>query len=312
MTEKVPKTTEFDLKTTELDLKTAELDLVKLSAKADAGRRSACFIVIAGSEVGRVFVISEREMSIGRSHENAICLVDDGISRRHAVVRHLGDDEFVIEDAESTNGTFCNGTRVKTVRLNDGDKVMMGSTAILKFSYNDAVEKSFRENLFESSVRDWLTKCYNKRYFVDHLHVEFAHAKRQRQLLSLLLFDIDHFKRVNDTFGHAVGDIALQHVASILTEAVPEGAVLCRYGGEEFIAILPRMSNDAAYALAEHIRTLLQSNTMLHEGAALPLTVSVGVATMQGASCVNEDAFVRMADERLYRAKDRGRNRTER
>ncbi len=294
------------------DDKTCELGLGNLSPPDGESSVTACLVIIAGTEVGRFFVLSQPEITIGRAPGSSIYLQDDGVSRHHALLRRAGTREFTLQDLGSTNGTFCNGVRVKTAQLNDGDKLMIGSTTIFKFSFNDEVEKRFREHLFDTSVRDWLTKCFNKRYFADQLRREFANANRGTDRpLSLLMLDLDHFKQVNDTYGHTVGDTVLREVAAAVQKLVPADTVCARFGGEEFVVLLPRCDRVSAYALAERIREIVAALHIEHEETLLSVTLSIGVATTRAGELQQPDDLVRKADELLYRAKAGGRNRTE-
>jgi diguanylate cyclase (GGDEF)-like protein len=164
--------------------------------------------------------------------------------------------------------------------------------------------------LFELTVRDPLTRAYNRRFLLAHLNSELAFAVRQKLSLALLLVDIDHFKRVNDTYGHGVGDVVLQLVAGSIQRMLRPYDVLCRYGGEEFIVVARDTSQRNAEILAERIRRHIESMRFDLVAAPFSLTVSVGVASTHRQGPAPEiDALLAAADEALYDAKHSGRNR---
>ena len=114
-----------------------------------------------------------------------------------------------LRDLRSTNGTFCRGASIETLELADGDKILVGSGTVLKFTYHDKLDEEFQRQMLESVLRDDLTKAFNKKYFLDRVESEFAYALRHNLPVALVSFDIDHFKQANDSFGHLAGDHVL-------------------------------------------------------------------------------------------------------
>src|SRR5690606_143486 len=169
-----------------------------------SGEERAYIIVLAGQNVGEMYKVTGEQMTLGRGGGADVRLVDGGISRFHAGIR-VEADGLVVEGLQSRNGTFLNGERITSRRLEDGDKIQLGRTTVLKFSFHDQLEESFQRKMFDSALRDGLTRAYNKRYFLDRLQSEMRFALRHRSPLALLLFDLDHFKGVNDTHGHLAG-----------------------------------------------------------------------------------------------------------
>jgi diguanylate cyclase (GGDEF)-like protein len=155
---------------------------------------------------------------------------------------------------------------------------------------------------------DGLTEVHNKRYFHEQLDREASRSRRYERTFSLVVFDLDHFKQVNDTHGHLAGDAVLRQLAQIVRANVRRDDTLARIGGEEFGLILPEVGIDGARALAEKIRVAVEDATFRFEGQTIPVTVSLGVAQW-GAGVDEGDALVRKADAALYEAKRGGRNR---
>jgi diguanylate cyclase (GGDEF)-like protein len=273
-------------------------------------RDRAYVIVLVGSAVGAMFKLPSGECVIGRTRAAAIRLTDDGVSRVHAAIRADGERMF-IEDRGSRNGTFLNGKRVEgSVPLADGDKIQVGRTTILKFTYHDALDESFHEHMYESALRDGLTKLYNKRYFHDRLDGEVRFALRHHTAVALLLIDVDHFKQVNDRRGHLAGDAVLTAIGEVLAGAVRNEDVVARFGGEEFAIISRATSRADAMVLAERLRrTVAARSIAVEDGPPLSVTVSIGVAALPDIKGNTPDDLIDAADKAMYRAKVGGRNR---
>lgn len=274
-------------------------------------RVSAYLIVINGERVGEMFKLTKDETYIGRAEDCDLVLDDDGVSRRHCRILRTPRG-FELYDNDSTNGTFANGERARQHPLNDGDKIQLGQVTILKFSYQDDLEEAFQRRMYEAAVRDPLTGIYNKRYFIDRLRGEYAYSVRHAVPLSLLLFDIDHFKRINDTYGHPAGDAVLKTLAQVVSRAIRAEDIFARYGGEEFAVIARELESAPAYAFAERLRRIVESTRIEAEGYHIPVTVSLGIATLGPSNFLDEADMIREADQNLYAAKRGGRNRVER
>ncbi|HVR61218.1 MAG TPA: GGDEF domain-containing protein [Polyangia bacterium] len=268
----------------------------------------AYLLVLAGASLGEMYKVDKPKTVLGRGERVDIRLVDEGISREHAqLVRE--PDHVILEDLGSTNGTFCNGVRVKEQILADGDKILLGSTTILKFTYHDKLDEAFQRQLSESALRDGLTKAFNKRYFGERLESEVTFSIRHRVPLSLIFLDIDHFKRINDTHGHPGGDAILVELAAVITEGLRGEDILARYGGEEFAIVCRETELREAAALAERLRAVVEGHSFLFEDNAVPVTISVGVAAMPDPAAQTGADLVALADETMYKAKRGGRNR---
>jgi diguanylate cyclase (GGDEF)-like protein len=216
---------------------------------------------------------------------------------------------MVLEDLGSTNGTFCNGNRVTRQPLAEGDKILLGSTTILKFSYQDQLEEAFQRQMSESALRDGLTRAYNKRYFSERIESELQYSLRHDSPVSLIFLDIDHFKRINDVHGHQAGDHVLVQLAALAMSMLGEDEVFARYGGEEFAVIARGMDAVAGEALAERFRRTMEAHRFVFGDAPIPVTISVGVSYAPGLGIATIVDLVARADEALYAAKRAGRNR---
>jgi two-component system, cell cycle response regulator len=268
----------------------------------------AYIVVLAGSNVGEMYKIGGEEIVLGRGGGADVRLVDEGISRFHCRIRP-DDGDVLVEDLQSRNGTFLNGSRVNASKLEDGDKIQIGRTTVLKFSFQDQVEESFQRKMFDSALRDGLTRAYNKRFFLDRLHSEVRFALRHQSPVGLLLLDIDHFKRVNDQHGHLAGDRVLSEFAGLLLESIRDEDVFARYGGEEFVVLSRLISAEDCVRFAERLRRSVEQLRVDYDGMVIPVTVSIGVACVPELKVQTATDLLRAADRALYHAKQRGRNR---
>src|SRR5580700_9786285 len=240
-------------------------------------RDRAHLIVLAGESLGQMFRVDGSEMVIGRAADAAIRLEDDGVSRRHARIVQAGG-ELCIEDLRSANGTLVNGHPIQSAVLRDGDKIQMGSTTILKFSYADELEEHFQQKMQDAAIHDGLTKACNKRQFLHQLNTEVAYAKRHATPLSLLMLDVDLFKQVNDRHGHLAGDYVLATLAQIVRRMIRTEDLFARYGGEEFAILCRGITSGNALVLAERVRAEVETFVFEDKRQPIPVTVSVGVA----------------------------------
>jgi diguanylate cyclase (GGDEF)-like protein len=284
-------------------------DANELSAEtAESGRDRAYLLVLAGKNVGEMHRVEGTEMVLGRSSSAEVVLLDDGVSRRHARIVQIAG-EIVLEDLKSSNGTHVNGEPISAHTLRDGDTIRLGSTTILKFSYHDGLDEQFQQQMYEAALRDPLTKAYNRKFLLDRLETELAHAKRTGGALSLVLLDVDHFKQVNDTYGHLAGDLVLAELTRLAQAMVRVEDVFARYGGEEFCVLCRGLTLAHAGALGERLRAAVEATVFEHDGRRIPITISAGVAASPELACETGTELVAAADEALYQAKRCGRNR---
>jgi two-component system cell cycle response regulator len=275
---------------------------------ADVAQNDAYLVVMAGSNVGEMYKVEKEQTVIGRGDKADLRLIDDGISRDHARILKEGN-QMVLEDMGSTNGTYCNGGRVTRQALSEGDKILLGSTTILKFSYHDKLDEAFQRQMSESALRDGLTRAYNKRYFGERVESELQYALRHDAPVSLIFIDIDHFKRINDVHGHQAGDNVLVQLATLASSMLREDDVFARYGGEEFAVIARGMDVAAAEALSERIRASVEAHPFGAGDQTIPVTISIGISRAPGLGIATTIDLVARADEALYAAKRAGRNR---
>jgi diguanylate cyclase (GGDEF)-like protein len=275
--------------------------------KAQSCRDRAHLIVLSGGSLGRMFRIDQAETVIGRATDATIRLEDDGLSRRHAKIVQA-DGEVWVEDMNSANGTLVNGQRIQRGMLQDGDKIQMGSTTILKFTYSDRLEEDFQQRMVDAALHDGLTKAYNKRYLLERLPTEVAYAVRHKTPLSLLMVDVDHFKQVNDRYGHPAGDYVLTTLAQAVMSALRTEDLFARYGGEEFAVLCRNVKLENATVLARRLRALVESCPFEYRKERIVVTVSVGVATFSYPNEGDTMQLIADADAALYEAKRTGRN----
>lgn len=271
--------------------------------------RTAALICISGRSIGQMFLLSKEETTIGRAPECDVFLDDEGVSRHHAkIIRQ--DDALILMDLGSTNGTYNDGERIQVMTLADGSKVQVGTATILQFRYQDQREMQFHALMQTFKTHDPMTEAYNKRAFLTEIEKEAGFAKRHNQPLSLVMFDLDHFKRVNDTYGHQAGDLVLRSVARKVAETIRKEDIFARYGGEEFALLLRNTDVEGAFIIAERVRRAIEELEVTHNGRRIPCTVSIGIAKLDN-TISRPTELIEAADERLYAAKRKGRNRTE-
>ena len=269
-----------------------------------------CLVVIYTKEptlLGKRFVLEHNPTRVGRGADNHIVLDGDSVSRRHAHFEQRGEPWLVVDDG-STNGTYCNDEQIsREMVLKNGDRVKIGPT-IFKFLSGADVEAQYHEEIYRMTIIDGLTQIHNKRYLYEALEREMIRGRRHERDLAILMFDIDHFKRINDVHGHLAGDFVLKELARIVQSRIRRDEVFARYGGEEFSIILPETSLEGAGSLGETLRQKVAEHTFVFQADTIRVTISVGGAVMQDSDRTAND-LIKRADERLYAAKNSGRNR---
>jgi diguanylate cyclase (GGDEF)-like protein len=286
--------------------------LTRVSARGgdDDHAPAPCLIVIRGMNVGASCRLRAGETIIGRGQEAHLDLHEDGVSRRHALVR-LDDGGPILADLGSKSGTFVNGRRVaEPVALTDGDKIQVSAGTILKFTYADRLDESFQLRMYESSLRDPLTQSFNRKYFLDRLERELRFARRHGQPVSLIFVDVDGLAAVNDRHGSAAGDAILAQLAERVQAHVRQEDVVARTGGDELGVICRATAPTDAAVVAERIRSAVAQRSF--GAAAIAVTVSAGVAGVAGAEhpedCSGSHELLAATEAALAAVKRDGKN----
>lgn len=291
------------------DEKTRVTEVVQPTAP-QKGTGTDCLVVIYTTEkalLGKRFVLENSPLRIGRGPDNHIVLEGDSVSRRHTHLERRGGESWYAVDDRSTNGTYVNEDQIPgEVKLNNGDRIKVGPT-ILKFLSGADAEAKYHEEIYRMTIIDGLTQIHNKRYLIEALERDVMRARRHERELCAIIFDIDHFKGINDRFGHLAGDYVLRELARVIQDRTRRDEVFARYGGEEFVIILPETSLDGAVQLAETLRDKVEGHQFVFQGESIPVTISMGAALLQ-ENMTGTD-LITAADTKLYEAKNGGRNK---
>jgi diguanylate cyclase (GGDEF)-like protein len=273
-------------------------------------RGEACLVLLhpPGPDIGKRTPLSKKTYVVGRDAEVDLVISRSSVSRQHSQLVQDDDGEWWVQDMGSTNGTFVNEERITRKRLLDGDQIRFGD-AIFKFLSGANIESAYHEEIYRMTILDGLTGIHNKRYFLEFLERELAGAHRHRHPLGLVMFDVDHFKKVNDERGHLCGDAVLKEISARVKSRIRREDLFARYGGEEFACILTSTSLEGSVVFAEHVRTMINERPIVFDGQAFTVTVSVGVACVLNEPGVDLLTLIKRADDNLYAAKRGGRNR---
>jgi two-component system, cell cycle response regulator len=274
------------------------------------GRRNDCLVVIYTKEatlLGKRFVLEHSPMRAGRGADSQIVLDGDSVSRRHCHFESRGEAWFAVDDG-STNGTYVNDDQISSAqKLENGDRIKIGPT-IFKYLSGTDVESQYHEEIYRLTIMDGLTQVFNKRYLYEALEREIIRARRHQRELAVLMFDIDHFKTINDEHGHLAGDHVLKDLARVVQSRIRRDELVARYGGEEFVVMLPETDLAGARQLAETLRSKVAEHTFVFQNEAIGVTISIGCAILIDAD-KGATELLKRVDERLYEAKRTGRNR---
>lgn len=266
-------------------------------------------ITIRGGQLGSKIDLdsSRTEFIIGRSNESDLVLTDDTVSWLHCKLRRE-DMGWVLEDTKSTNGTYVDTKKVSPAGhiLHNGDCFKVGSF-IFKYLSTSEVEASYYEEIYRLAVCDGLTQLPNRRVFEESMEKEFARAQRHKRPLALVIFDLDKFKNINDTYGHLCGDMALRAVSDTFRARVRKEDLFARYAGDEFVWLLTEANIQQAMILANWMVESCRLIRLSFRQQLIPLSISVGVAEYHPTMQKQSDLLA-AADAALYRAKGAGRN----
>lgn len=285
--------------------------------KKKHSRKLPVLITLDGRKINERFIIKKPKNIVGRDINVDIPLSDSEVSRRHFYIiwenYHDKSIDFPvckIGDLGSTNGTQVNGQDLMGERMiTDGDLIRVGQT-MLGFFIKDERVLQLDQLLLQMALLDSLTGMHMREFFFSELHREFKRARRHNRPLAVGMIDIDRFKEINDRYGHAVGDEILRQLGDIFREALREGDICGRYGGEEFSIVFPETETKGALMAAERIRAAVEAHTFEVNGINKPLrlTISIGISSMSDYH-TDKAKMLEEADRGLYQAKQEGRNR---
>ena len=274
------------------------------------GSSSPTLTILAGTDVGRVFALDVGTVVIGRTAESEVHIAHESISRKHCEITVHNQNQVLLRDLGSTNGTRVNDTDLSgtTRELHGGERIRLSKKVVLKFAFQDRLERGVQEDLYSSAVRDPLTGIHNKRFMQERLAHEVTYATRHGSDLCVLMFDLDHFKQVNDTYGHPAGDEVLVETARRVHNTLRSEDVFARYGGEEFVVIMRGIPLHEGEQASRRILKAIGERPFQAGTERITVTVSIGVASFQSAQAVSASSFLAQADLLLYQAKEQGRN----
>jgi diguanylate cyclase (GGDEF)-like protein len=285
-----------------------QTDLESAGRLDQPNANQACLVRIYPAGVsGSLIPLSPVRNSLGR---DAICdveLMDDFISREHAVIQQR-DGQYYLQDCNSLNGTFVNDRQVEgTQPLVAGDTIRIGNH-ILKFLSADHVEAQYHEAVYEMMTVDGLTGAQNRRFFEDAIEREIVRSQRHWRPMGLLMFDVDHFKAINDRHGHLAGDECLKQLADRVRLRIRGDDLFARLGGEEFAVAATESTLKQAVRIAQDLRESVEQVPFPTSRGPIAMTISVGVGLCNGQGPMTSAELIQMADDNLYRAKRDGRN----
>jgi two-component system cell cycle response regulator len=274
-------------------------------------------VFLTGDLIAVPIPLERDEVVLGRALEAGVRINDTKVSRMHATIKKVENSgfqklEYLLTDLESRNGTFLNGLRIEQEKLQNGDKIMIGEH-ILRFDLLDEIDREYQRQIHRLISHDDLTGLLSSRSFFSELRREAARSKTEGRGFCVLMMDVDHFKSVNDTYGHLTGSKALEEIGGCIVKSLRSGDAAARFGGEEFAAFLLDAELEQAQVAAERIRSSIEEYpfSVMKRGRAADahhVTISIGIASFPDDS--NDPIeLVEMADSALYRAKREGRNR---
>lgn len=280
--------------------------------------RRPALVSLRGELMAVPIPLERDNVTIGRALEADVRLNDTRASRLHARIiteKHpaTGETTFRIADLGSTNGTLLNGELIMEAPLNDGDKIVIGDN-LFRFDMLDEIDREFQQQIHRLIAHDELTGLLTSKSFFSELRREAARAEAESRPFCVLMMDLDHFKEVNDTYGHLVGSNTLEETGHIIKQALRAGDVASRFGGEEFAAFLLDANYAQGLVAAERVRVALAE----HEFPASRkdsgdsqvthrITISIGIAAFPD-DATDPIELIELADSALYRAKRSGRN----
>ncbi len=298
------------------DEKTIIADAGNMTVYNTPKRRRACLVQYSGAKLGKRFILDEPTMIVGRVPPANIVISEATVSRKHA--RFVQSEQTIeVEDLGSSNYTYVNDKKIEgRVPLKDGDIIRLG-TVLLKFFAHDNIESIIQDKIYRLATIDAGTQIFNKQYLLDALESEIKFSRTYNKDMCVIMYDLDFFKKVNDTYGHNAGDYILRKTAEVVKGNTRKDDILGRFGGEEFVIILPNTDGKMAHDLAERIRQAVAGYQFLLEvkgkdGVKCKYeyyqTISVGIASL-ASEITSPEALLDHADKKLYVSKQSGRNK---
>lgn len=257
-----------------------------------------------GAKAGFCYRLTHTPVIVGRGQECAISIAHPSVSRHHARIEP-SPTGYSVYDLHSTNGTYLNDQPITQSRLADGDYLRVGN-CIFRFLHGDNIEAAYHEEIHRLAIYDPLTGIANQRCFLEVLDRELARSARYQRPLSLIVFDVDRFKEINDTMGHLAGDATLRELAARIQRTVRKDELFARWGGDEFVLLLPETPAEEAARVTERLTELVASPLFRFENLEFAVQLSVGVATTDGTEPLEPKELLQSADAEMYRVK-RGR-----
>lgn len=280
-------------------------------AGAPASTPRACVIVLAGDRMGESFPLNDGRTTIGRGLHADVRVNDEGISRAHALIECV-DGQFMLSDAGSTNGTFANGKRVERQALQEGDKIQIGASSVLRFSYSDDSDGEIQSPLYESALRDRLTEIFNRSYFNNRLESDVAFALRHGKPLSLVRFDVDSYADISRDLGTAAAQELIREIARRVEGTTRSEDIFARYGTHEFVIICRDVDAlRASRAAGRILEILAQAPVVAPDLDPMRAEVSIGVADLTMLRRPGAQALVDAANQALGAAQKAGGQRVE-
>ena len=274
-------------------------------------------VFLSGELIAVPIPLERAEVILGRALEADVRINDSKVSRQHARIHTAFNEktqatEYILTDCGSRNGTLLNGRGIAQEVLQNGDKITIGEN-ILRFDLLDEIDREYQRQIHRLISHDDLTGLLSSRSFFSELRRESARAKAEDRPFCVLMMDIDHFKLVNDTYGHLTGSKTLEEIGGCIIKCVRSGDAAARFGGEEFAAFLLDADIGQALVAAERIRAGIEQTafSVIRQGKPSEkhrVTISIGIASFPDDSS-DPIELVEMADSALYRAKREGRNR---
>jgi two-component system, cell cycle response regulator len=274
-------------------------------------RNAASLIQYNGSNLGKRIPLREARTVVGRTPEAHLFVNEASVSRQHAAISSSAGG-YEIEDLGSSNGSFINDVKVTAkAKLKDGDMIRLG-TILFRFFASDNAESSMTDKIYRMATIDSGTDIFNKKYLLDALETEMKAARQNKRPMSIIFYDLDFFRNVNTTLGHPGGDVVLRETSSICKKLIRKGDVLGRYGGEEFVIVLPDTDLRVAADLAERLRVALENHVFNIDVEGRQVqhkqTMSLGVSQFT-PDMQTVESFIESADKKLYTSKHTGRNK---